>query len=74
MLACNNMAGSRMMHDADGPDVARSFYERLFESEELDLDSIAYALDEAVTRHRDGLFSFISVAEMAEEIASGGVM
>jgi hypothetical protein len=52
MLACNNLADSRMMHDADGPDVARSFYERLFESEELDLDSIAYALDEAVTQLR----------------------
>jgi hypothetical protein len=52
MLACNDGAASRMMHDADGPDVARSFYERLFESEELDLDGIAYALDEAVTQLR----------------------
>jgi hypothetical protein len=40
------------MDDADGPDVARWFYENLFEQTELDLDHIAYALDEAVTKLR----------------------
>jgi hypothetical protein len=41
------------MDDADGPDVARWFYESLFEHSELDLDHIAYALDEAVAKLRE---------------------
>jgi hypothetical protein len=38
----------RLMHDADGPQVARHFYERLLETDQLDLDDIPYALDAAV--------------------------
>jgi hypothetical protein len=41
------------MNDEDGPDVARWFYEGLFAKEEMDLDDIAYALDEAVTNLRE---------------------
>jgi hypothetical protein len=36
------------MCDEDGPKVARQFYNNLFERDRLDLDDIAYALDEAV--------------------------
>jgi hypothetical protein len=41
------------MSDDDGPDIARWFYESLFAKENLDLDNIAYALDEAVTKLRE---------------------
>jgi hypothetical protein len=40
------------MSDADGPDIARWFYESLFQHTKLDLDNIAYALDEAVAKLR----------------------
>jgi hypothetical protein len=43
----------RLMHDKDGPEVARHFYERLLETDHLDLDDIPYALDEAVRVLRD---------------------
>jgi hypothetical protein len=43
----------RLMHDADGPQVARHFYERLLESDQLDLDDIPYALDAAVCMLRE---------------------
>jgi hypothetical protein len=36
------------MHDEDGPKVADRLYEVLFEKDTLDLDDVAYALDEAV--------------------------
>jgi hypothetical protein len=36
------------MCDEDGPKVAEHFYGRLFAKEEVDLDDIAYALDEAI--------------------------
>jgi hypothetical protein len=36
------------MHDDDGPELARHFYEALFAKDTLDLDDIAYALAEAV--------------------------
>jgi hypothetical protein len=36
------------MNDEDGPQLARRFYEVLFEREKLDLDDIPYALDAAV--------------------------
>jgi hypothetical protein len=36
------------MKDLDGPAVAKLFYEKLFEKETIDADSIAYALDHAV--------------------------
>jgi hypothetical protein len=38
----------RLMHDEDGPELARRFYDALFANEALELDGIAYALDEAV--------------------------
>jgi hypothetical protein len=41
-------SSDRLMHDDDGPVVARSFYEYLFQSEALDLDDVPYALDAAV--------------------------
>jgi hypothetical protein len=40
------------MHDDDGPNVARRFYEYLFERDELDLDDIPYALEAAMTMLR----------------------
>jgi hypothetical protein len=40
------------MHDEDGPKLAAHFYQALFEKETLDLDDIAYALDEAVQELR----------------------
>jgi hypothetical protein len=44
---------NRLMHDEDGPRLARRFYESLFAQEILDLDDIAYALDEAVQHLRN---------------------
>jgi hypothetical protein len=38
----------RSMCDEDGPQVARQFYNSLFEKDQVDLDDIAYAFDEAV--------------------------
>jgi hypothetical protein len=43
----------RLMHDKDGPRVARHFYERLLESAQLDLHDIPYALDAAVGMLRE---------------------
>jgi hypothetical protein len=40
VLSSNN----KLMHDDDGPVIARSFYEHLFQSEALDLDDVPYAL------------------------------
>jgi hypothetical protein len=42
----------RLMHDEDGPNLARHFYQTLFEHERLDLDDIAYALDDAIQKLR----------------------
>jgi hypothetical protein len=39
---------NRAMNDGDGPIVAKLFYEKLFESENIGVDSIPYALDHAV--------------------------
>jgi hypothetical protein len=36
------------MHDQDGPKIARRVYEALFLKNEVDLDDIPYALDEAI--------------------------
>jgi hypothetical protein len=58
-----------MMHDEDGPHVARWFYESLFAREELDLDDIAYALDSAVTKLRE---KGVSTARWALFIHLGG--
>jgi hypothetical protein len=41
------------MHDEDGSKLARRFYEALFAKDTLDLDDIAYALDEAVQALRN---------------------
>jgi hypothetical protein len=38
----------RSMCDKDGPKVARHFYNSLFERDQVDLDDVAYALDDAV--------------------------
>jgi hypothetical protein len=38
----------RLMHDQDGPEIARRVYEALFLRDEVDLDDIPFALDEAV--------------------------
>jgi CHAT domain-containing protein len=43
----------RAMSDADGPFVARRFYSQLFACETTDADTIAYALDHAVTALRE---------------------
>jgi hypothetical protein len=40
------------MNDADGPFVARAFYERLFDGADINVDKVAHALDEAVTALR----------------------
>jgi hypothetical protein len=36
------------MRDDDGPFITKRFYETLFTAETIDVDDIAYALDEAV--------------------------
>jgi hypothetical protein len=41
------------MADADGPDIARWFYQSLFSRDEIDLDDVAYALDTAATKLRE---------------------
>jgi hypothetical protein len=44
------------MDDADGPRVAKLFYERLFAEDVITLDAIPYALDYAVAELRkDGV-------------------
>jgi hypothetical protein len=40
------------MNDADGPFVARKFYERLFQGAVIDVGSVPYALDDAVAALR----------------------
>jgi hypothetical protein len=42
----------RAMSDADGPLVAKHFYERLFARDAITVDTIPYALDHAVTELR----------------------
>jgi hypothetical protein len=42
------LTNDRLMHDEDGPKVARKIYEALFRCEAFDLDDVPYALDEAV--------------------------
>jgi hypothetical protein len=48
----DRVGACRAMHDIDGPLIAQWFYESLFEKETVELDDIAYALDEAVGRLR----------------------
>jgi hypothetical protein len=38
----------RAMDDADGPQVAKLFYEKLFAEDVISLDAVPYALDYAV--------------------------
>jgi hypothetical protein len=40
------------MNDADGPFVAEKFYETLFDGTVIDVESVPYALDEAVSALR----------------------
>jgi hypothetical protein len=40
------------MSDADGPFVAKEFYERLFQGGTINVDAIPYALDDAVAALR----------------------
>ena len=40
------------MNDADGPQVAKLFYEKLFAEDVITLDTIPYALDYAVAELR----------------------
>jgi hypothetical protein len=42
----------RAMNDADGPRMAKLFYERLFADDFITLDAIPYALDYAVAELR----------------------
>jgi hypothetical protein len=42
----------RAMSDQDGPFIAKRFYEKVFESGSIDVDTVAYALDDAVTELR----------------------
>jgi hypothetical protein len=42
----------RAMTDVDGPLVSNHFYTKLFDSDQIDVDSVAYALDQAVTALR----------------------
>jgi hypothetical protein len=44
---------SRAIADTDGPNVAKWFYEELLSKEVVDADSVAYALDSAVSKLRD---------------------
>jgi hypothetical protein len=41
------------MGDADGPDLAKWFYEVLMSNEIIDADAVAYALDSAVRKLRE---------------------
>jgi hypothetical protein len=41
------------MKDADGPTVAKHFYERLFEEDIITVDSIPRALDHAVQKLKE---------------------
>jgi hypothetical protein len=41
------------MYDHDGPQVSQWFYETLLAKEEIDIDDIPYALDDAVRKLRD---------------------
>jgi CHAT domain-containing protein len=43
----------RSISDADGPAVARTFYEALLAEDIIDADAVAYALDEAVSKLRN---------------------
>jgi hypothetical protein len=41
------------MSDQDGPYVAKRFYEKLFEADTIDANTVPYALDHAVTALRN---------------------
>jgi hypothetical protein len=46
------LTASRAISDVDGPKVAKWFYEELLAKEEIDADSVAYALDSSVGKLR----------------------
>jgi hypothetical protein len=60
----------RAISDVDGPQVAKWFYEELFAKEEVNADSIAYALDSAVGKLRASRVS----GAMGAIHTHGGVM
>jgi hypothetical protein len=47
------VTGSRAMHDEDGPFIAKHFYAKLFEFDNIDVDAVPRALDHAVKALRD---------------------
>jgi hypothetical protein len=57
------------MHDEDGPKVAQHVYKWLFEQEQLKLDDIPYALDDAVQMLRN---SGVQASRWALFIHMGG--
>jgi hypothetical protein len=59
----------RSMCDEDGPKVAQHFYSSVFERNQVDLDDIAYALDEAVQALR---CSGVSASRWAPYMHIGG--
>jgi hypothetical protein len=64
-----HLVACRLMTDEDGPKVARDMYERLLEKDQLDLDDIPYALDDAVRMLRD---SGVSAKRWALYMHMGG--
>lgn len=44
---------SRAIHDLDGPKIATWFYQALCAHDEIDVNSVAYALDAAVAKLRE---------------------
>jgi hypothetical protein len=64
-----HLAACRLMTDEDGPKVARDVYERLLEKDQLDLDDIPYALDDAVRMLRE---SGVSAKRWALYMHMGG--
>jgi hypothetical protein len=44
--------GGRAMGDRDGPDITEWFYKKLFAGKTVDVDTVAYALDYAVSQLR----------------------
>jgi hypothetical protein len=57
------------MSDQDGPNVARWFYEALFEHVQLDLDDVPYALSDAVSKLRQ---SGVPASRWASMVHVGG--
>jgi hypothetical protein len=52
VIECVELMHLRAMNDADGPQIAKLFYEKLFSEDIITLDSVPYALDHAVSELR----------------------